>query len=130
MYRKDYQIVDKGNSKKLTEFFCPEGQLLLPLVELINHTEMAPDELIDVTGRAAIGAVLALSPQELAGPRQDHAKRRPMRVRFISCGPACCTLISARAGRPRRTTLSRISHRSGRMRGWYGMPMVNEKGIP
>ncbi len=53
MEQRDYQIVDKSNSKKLTEFFCPEGQLLRPLVELITHTEMALDELVDVTGRAA-----------------------------------------------------------------------------
>jgi len=66
--QRDYQIVDKTNSKTLTEFSCREGQLLLPLVELITHTEMALDELIDVTGRAAIEAVLALSAQELTGP--------------------------------------------------------------
>lgn len=69
MHQKDYQIVNKTNSKKLMEFLCREGQLLLPLVELITHTEMALDELIDVAGRAAIEAVLTLSAQELAGPK-------------------------------------------------------------
>jgi len=32
MHKKDYQIIDKTDSKKLTEFFCKDGQLLLPLV--------------------------------------------------------------------------------------------------
>jgi hypothetical protein len=47
MHKKDYQIIDKTDSKKLTEFLCKEGQLLLPLVEMITNTEMALDELID-----------------------------------------------------------------------------------
>lgn len=52
MHTREYQIIDKTDSKKLTEFLCQEGQLLLPLVELITHTEMALDELIDLTGVA------------------------------------------------------------------------------
>ena len=69
MQKTTYQIVDKTDSKKLTEFLCQEGQLLLPMVELITGTEMAVDELIAVTGRAAIEAVLMLSAQEVAGPK-------------------------------------------------------------
>jgi transposase-like protein len=83
MHQKDYRIVDKTNSKKLTEFFCREGQLLLPLVELITHTEMALDELIDVAGRAAIEAVLTLSAQELAGPK--HPGKNTGDIRWHGC---------------------------------------------
>jgi len=64
-----YQIADKTDSKKLTEFLCKEGQFLLPMVELITEAEMAVDELIEVTGRAAIEAVLTLSAQQVAGPK-------------------------------------------------------------
>lgn len=83
MHPKDYQIVDKTNNKKLTEFLCREGQLLLPLVELITHTEMALDELIDVAGRAAIEAVLTLSAQELAGPK--HPGKNAGDIRWYGC---------------------------------------------
>lgn len=69
MQKIDYQIIDRADSKKLAEFLCKEGQLLLPLVELITNTEMGLDELVDVTGRAAIEAVLTLSAQEVAGPK-------------------------------------------------------------
>jgi putative transposase len=69
MQTTTYQIADKSDSRKLTEFLCKEGQLLLPMVELITGAEMAVDELIEVTGRAAIEAVLTLSAQEVAGPR-------------------------------------------------------------
>ena len=80
MRKRDYQIVDKANSKKLADFLCKDGQLLLPLVELITDTEMALDELIDLTGRAAIEAVLTLSAQELAGPK--HPGKQAGEIRW------------------------------------------------
>jgi transposase-like protein len=69
MNKTTYQIADKTDSRKLTEFLCQDGQFLLPMVELITGAEMAVDELIEVTGRAAIEAVLTLSAQEVAGPK-------------------------------------------------------------
>jgi hypothetical protein len=69
MDKTTYQIADKTDSRKLTEFLCQDGQFLLPMVELITGAEMAVDELIEVTGRAAIEAVLTLSAQEVAGPK-------------------------------------------------------------
>src|SRR3974390_580393 len=64
-----YQIANKTDSRRLTDFLCQEGQFLLPMVELITGAEMAVDELIEVTGRAAIESVLTLSAQEVAGPK-------------------------------------------------------------
>jgi putative transposase len=69
MHQTTYQIADKTDSRKLTEFLCQEGQFLLPMVELITGAEMAVDELIEVTGRAALEAVLTLSAQDVAGPK-------------------------------------------------------------
>jgi putative transposase len=69
MHQTTYQITNKTDSHKLTEFLCQEGQFLLPMVELISGAEMAVDELIEVTGRAAIEAVLTLSAQDVAGPK-------------------------------------------------------------
>ncbi len=69
MDQTTYQITSKTDSRELTEFLCREGQFLLPMVELISGAEMAVDELIDVTGRATIEAVLTLSAQEVAGPK-------------------------------------------------------------
>lgn len=74
MQKTDYQIINKNDSRKLTEFLCREGQLLLPMVELITQAEMAVDKVIEVTGRAAIEAVLTLSAQELAGPKHPGRK--------------------------------------------------------
>jgi len=69
MHQTTYQIADRTDSRKLTEFLWKEGQFLLPMVELITGTEMAVDALIEVTGRAAIEAVLTLSAQDVAGPK-------------------------------------------------------------
>ena len=54
MCRTACQVIGNDGSKKLAEFLCKDGQFLLPIVELITRAEMAVDELIDVTGRAAI----------------------------------------------------------------------------
>ena len=67
--KRTYQIADRKDSRALAEFLSGEGQLLLPMLELIEQAEMAVDELIDVAGRATIEAVLTLSAKELAGPK-------------------------------------------------------------
>jgi putative transposase len=67
MRNTQYQIISKTDRKNLTDFLSQNGQLLLPALELITQSKAAVDELIDVTGRSAIEAVLNLSAQELAG---------------------------------------------------------------
>jgi len=59
----------QSNARKLAEFFSRHGQGLLPMVDLIEQSRMAVDELIDVAGRATIEAVLQLSAEQVAGPR-------------------------------------------------------------
>lgn len=70
MRTQSYQITNKADSRKIAEFLSKDDQLLLPLLELICNTEQAVDELIDVAGRAAIEAVLLLSAEQIAGPKQ------------------------------------------------------------
>lgn len=70
MRTQSYQIANKSDSRKIAEFLSKDGQLLLPFLEMICNTEQAVDELIDVVGKAAIEAVLLLSAQQIAGPKQ------------------------------------------------------------
>jgi putative transposase len=70
MQNRLYQITDKLNSRKIAEFLSKDGQLLLPILDLICNTERAVDELIDTAGKAAIESVLLLSAQQVAGPKQ------------------------------------------------------------
>jgi len=46
------------------------------MVDLIEQCQLACDELIDVTGRATIQAVLQLSAMEAAGGPPQQGKRR------------------------------------------------------
>ena len=57
---------------------------MLPLVELVEQCRGAVDEVIDVTGRAAIQAVLELSAQQVTGGKlsQPGKKRRGDVVRW------------------------------------------------
>jgi putative transposase len=66
----------QSNAIRLAEFFSRNGQGLLPMVDLIEQSRLAVDELIDVAGRATIEAVLQLSAEQVAGPRTP-GQRRP-----------------------------------------------------
>jgi hypothetical protein len=57
-----YQIVDRKDSQGFAGYLAKNGQLLPPLVELIEAFKMAVDELIDVLGRASIEAVFSCRP--------------------------------------------------------------------
>ena len=72
--RQSYKIVSGKSSvghRQMAEFLAKEGQLLLPMVDLIEQAECAIDEVIDVMGRSTIEAVLRMSAEQLAGPRQQ-----------------------------------------------------------
>ena len=61
--KKTYHTIRKQgkvNEQELAGFLAKNGQGLLPMVDLIEQCHLACDELIDVTGRAAIQAVLQL----------------------------------------------------------------------
>lgn len=66
--RKPYHTIDKKDTRALAHFLSRNGQALLPLVELIEQSRLAVDELIDVLGRASVEAVLRLSAEGVAGP--------------------------------------------------------------
>lgn len=68
--KKLYQVASKTDSRKIAEFLSRDGQLLLPFLDMICNTEQAVDELIDLAGKAAIEAVLLLSAEQVAGPKQ------------------------------------------------------------
>ena len=64
-----YRIIDQSDSEALAEALSKNGQLLLPMLELIQDAKMAVDQAIDVSGRATIQALLMLSAQKLAGEK-------------------------------------------------------------
>jgi transposase-like protein len=59
------------DSRQLAQVLAQNGQLLLPMLDLIENAQAAIDDLIDVMGRATIEAVLLMSARQLAGPKQQ-----------------------------------------------------------
>ena len=93
--KKSYHTINKqgrANEQQLTEFLSKSGQLLLPMVDLITQCQCACDDLIDVTGRAAIQAVLRLSAEEAAGGPPQQGKRRNGDVVFYGQQPGMVML--------------------------------------
>lgn len=108
--RKSYHTISsKGqtNAKRLAEFFNRNGQGLLPMVDLIEQSRMAVDELIDVAGRATIEAVLQLSAEQVAGPRTPGQRRAGLLWHGRQAGRVC--LKERKLG----VTKPRLRHKSG-----------------
>jgi putative transposase len=74
--KRRYGVAEQTDKRALREFLKQEGQFLLPMVELVEHAELAIDEVIGVMGRATIEAVLEMSAEGVAGPKQA-GKSRP-----------------------------------------------------
>jgi len=83
--KKSYHTIGKQgkvNHQELAGYLARSGQILLPMVDLIEQCRLACDELIDVTGRAAIEAVLQLSANHAAGGPAQQGKRRRGEIVF------------------------------------------------
>ena len=72
---ESYQIVPPPgspaplDSKRIADLLAKDGQLILPLLDLLENAQCAIDDLIDVLGRATIEAVLRMSA------RRSRARR-------------------------------------------------------
>jgi transposase-like protein len=102
-----YQISERNDSQALAQFLQKEGQLLLPMVELIEQAQLAVDELIDVTGRAALEAVLHLSAQGVAGAK--HPGKAAGDIRWHGRQPGVVPL----SNRKLRVTKPRLRRKAG-----------------
>jgi transposase-like protein len=71
---KEYQISGKKDSRDLVKFLAANGQALLPMVDLIEQSRMAVDELLEVLGRSTLEAVLRISAANVAG--ESHQGKR------------------------------------------------------
>ena len=75
-----YHVVSKHDRPSaldpsvLADILAKDGQLLLPMLDLIEKAQCAVDDLIDVMGRATIEAVLLMSAAQIAGPKQQGKK--------------------------------------------------------
>jgi len=65
--KKEYQIVDKNQTRQFAQILADNSQLLLPMVELIESAQLGIHNLIETLGRATIEAVLQISASGVAG---------------------------------------------------------------
>lgn len=68
--KKTYHIVNREEqtaSAALEQFAKSNGQLLLPLLELVTQARVAVDEVIGSIGRRTIETILLLSAEQVAG---------------------------------------------------------------
>ena len=110
--KKNYHTINKqgkANEQRLTEFLSKNGQSLLPMVDLIEECQWACDELIAVTGRAALQAVLHLSAEHVAGGPPQCGKRRAGEVVFYGQQPGM-VMLSDRKLRVERPRLRSKGH--------------------
>ena len=115
---KNYHVI-KQNDKKTTlqsqplaEALAKDGQLLLPLLDLLNTAEHVIDDLIDVMGRATIEAILKMSAAEVAGPRQQGKKvDRDVRYYGSQNGRVC---LKERKIQVRKPRLRRLNAEDGK----------------
>ena len=73
--KRTYEVRDRADKRAIREFLKREGQFLLPMLELVEQTEVAIDEVIQVMGRATIEAVLEMSVEGVAGVKQAGRSR-------------------------------------------------------
>ena len=98
---KPYHIVGKGSREELGKYLAKNGQVLLPMVELIEQSKLAVDELIDVLGRAQVEAVLRLSAERIAGPPHPGKKGGEVGWHGREEGTVCLQERKVRVQRPR-----------------------------
>ncbi len=70
---KDYQISGKNGSRELAKFLAANGQVILPMVKLIEECKIAVDDLVEVLGRSTLEAILQISAAGVAG--ENHRGR-------------------------------------------------------
>ena len=68
--KRTYEVRDRADKRAIREFLKREGQFLLPMLELVEQTEVVIDEVIQVMGRATIEAVLEMNAEGVAGVKQ------------------------------------------------------------
>lgn len=99
--KKEYQISGKNDSRQLTQFLAANGQVILPMVELIEECQIAVDDLLEVLGRSTLEAVLQISAAGVAG-EAHRGKRGGEIVRHgVQDGVVALSNRKMRVSRPR-----------------------------
>ena len=107
--KRTYEVRDRADKRAIREFLKREGQFLLPMLELVEQTEVVIDEVIQVRGRATIEAVLEMSAEGVAGVKQAGRSRAEDDTVWFTCRTGRCVWSGhgSGAGAPGRVARSR-----------------------
>jgi len=70
-----YQVARRNNKRKVRKILADQPEALRSLMSLTRNAGMAVREIFEIAGCAAVEAVLDISAQEIAGPRQQGRAR-------------------------------------------------------
>ncbi len=70
------ELGSKGAEETIQKFCQTNGQMLLPVVDLITEARLALDEVIDRAGRGLIETILSMSAEQIAGPKESREGER------------------------------------------------------
>jgi hypothetical protein len=73
------RIVGRREEQALRGYFAEQGQVLLPLLELVQDARASIDELMNEAARTFVEQLLEISAQEVAGARQPGKARGEVR---------------------------------------------------
>lgn len=102
--KKTYHIVDREEQNAaaaVEQFAKSNGQLLLPLLELVTQARVAVDEVINSVGRKTIETILLLSAEQIAGERTPGKPSGDIRWHGSQNGRVALADREIRVKRPR-----------------------------
>ena len=70
--RRRYHVVERGSQRaaeKMEAFCQANGQILMPLVEMVEQARLAVDEVLEQASRGVVQTILRLSAEQVAGPK-------------------------------------------------------------
>lgn len=102
--KKPYHIVTRAarESASVSEQFCQaNGQILLPIVNLIQSASQAVETVIHEIGHQTLEVILRLSAEQIAGPRTPGKASGEIRHHGSQPGQVLLADRKVRVKRPR-----------------------------
>lgn len=95
----------------LAEHLSRDGQFLLPMVDLIEQSKMAVDQVVDQFSRAMIESLLLLSAREVAGPKHQGKRNSGVGISWHGKQPGQVVMAERklRVNKPRLRTKGKNS---------------------
>jgi transposase-like protein len=101
------RIVGRREEEALRGYFAEQGQVLLPLLELVEDARASIDELMNEAARSFVEQLLEISAQEVAGARQPGRARGEVRWHGSQTGRIVLAERKLSVKRPRLRTKGR-----------------------